>query len=445
MRASARCVFVIALGLLCLDASPAFAAAFELREFDANAMGTAYAGAASGNDEAGYLFYNPAALGGVQEFDGSVTLSGLILDSNGTFTGTTAFGTPTGGAERVSGFIGDALIPAFAMRYRLTDQIALGLTFTTPFGESTHYPDGWTGRYFAQTTDLVTYNLTPTISYDVLPELTLAAGAQIQYSRAYLTEAIDFGTIGAALGIPGAIPGQNDGGARLRGHAWGAGFVLGALWHPMPSVSVGVSYISQIPQALRGQEVFDYDSTGIAATINALSGAFTKSVGKADAPTPAMLHAGARWSVDDHLTLLGGFEYTNWSTFHQLLVESFNPANPDDLTLTNWKNTWFGSLGAEYRIDDQWTVRAGTGYDMGAIPSETVTPRIPDASRWWLSAGFGYRWRPTIDFNFAVSQLFAPHSDIDLSAAQPGNTFRGNLVGVSNVSATLVSAQLVIR
>jgi long-chain fatty acid transport protein len=437
--------FCLAIGALCIGASPAFAAAFELREFDANAQGTAYAGAAAGNDEAGYLFYNPAALGGVQDFDGSVGLSGLILHSSGTFDGTTAGATPAGGDRMPSGFVGDAILPAFAMRVRVFDKMALGFTFTTPYGESTHYPDGWTGRYFAQTTDLVAYNLTPVISYEILPKLTIAAGAQIQYSHAYLSEAIDFGTIGTVLGIPGAVPGEDDGFARLHGHGWGAGFVAGALWHATPELAIGVSYRSQIPQVLKGEEQFEYDSSGIAAAINSVSGAFTNAVGKADVPTPATVNAGARWRVTDRWTVLGGLEYTNWSTFHQLLVESTNPANPDDLTLTNWKNTWFGSIGAEYRIDNDWTVRGGTGYDTAAVPSETATPRIPDASRWWLSAGFGYRVRPTMDLDFAVSELFAPHADINLTPDQPGNAFRGSLSGVSNVGATLVSAQLVIR
>ena len=434
-----------AAGALCAYTSPVLAAAFELREFDADAMGTAYAGVASGSDEAGLLFYNPAALGGARDLDGTVALSGLILDSSGTFDGLTAAGTPTGGEHSPSGFIGDALLPAVAMRFRLNDQLAMGFTFNTPYGESTHYPDGWTGRYFALATDLVTYNLTPMISYDVLPTLTIAGGMQVQYARAYLSEAIDFGTIGAALGIPNAVPGEDDGRARMRGRGWGAGFVLGAQWRPTPDLSFGASYRSMIPQALTGREEFDYDSEGIAATINAPTGAFTNAVGKADVPTPASLNAGARWQINRRWTVLGGFEYTNWSTYGQLLVESFDPQNPQDLTLLNWKNTWFGSLGAEYRVDSQWTVRAGTGYDMAATPAETVTPRIPDASRWWLSAGFGYRWTRNFDLDFAVSHLFAPHSDVDLSVSQPGNTFRGRLTGVSNVGATLLSAQLVIR
>jgi long-chain fatty acid transport protein len=432
-------------GIACLGSSPVLAAAFELREFSANAMGTAYAGAAAGNGDASFLFFNPASVGGVRDFDTAIGVSGLLLNSDGTFTGTTSAGTPAGGLTAPSGFIGDAVLPAAAVRYRVTNRIALGLTFSTPFGESTHYPDGWTGRYYALTTDLATYNLTPVVSYDVWPGVTLAAGAQIQYARSFLTEAIDFGTIGAALGIPGAIPGGGDGQAVLHGHGWGAGFVLGALWHARPDLSFGLSYRSQIPQALKGEEVFYYDAAGIAQTINAVTGAFANSVGKADVPTPATLWGGVQWHADSRWTVLAGFEYTNWSTFHQLLIESFNPANPPDLTLTDWKNTWFGSLGVEYRIDQQWILRAGTGYDSAAVPPETLGPRIPDADRYWLSGGIGYRWNKYIDIDFSVSHLFAPHSDIALSALAPGNTFRGGLAGISNVGATLLSAQVVIR
>ncbi len=440
-----RKLLVLAVAAQLFGTSSAFAAAFELREFSAGAMGSAYAGAAANDQDPGSLFYNPATLGGVSDWDASLDATGLLLNSGGHFTGTTAFGTSTGGTAGPHAFIGDALVPAIALRYRLTDRWAVGLTLSTPFGESTDYPATWTGRYYAQNTDLVVYNATPMISYQLLPELTLAAGAQVQYVRSFLTEAVDFGTIGAVSGIPGAAPGADDGRAVLHGHGWGAGYVLGALWQPLPPLSLGLSYHSGIPQGLKGTETFAYDTAGIGATINALTGAFANSQGKADVPTPATLTGGARWRVADRWTALAGVEYTNWSSFRQLLIRSSNPANPADLTVTNWKNTWFGSLGLEYRPDDTWTWRLGTAYDEAAVPAATVTPRIPDANRYWLSGGLGYRWNGATELNFAVSHLFAPHSTIAQSDAGPGNTFRGSLTGVSNTNATLIGAQIVLQ
>jgi long-chain fatty acid transport protein len=36
---------------------------------------------------------------------------------------------------------------------------------------------------------------------------------------------------------------------------------------------------------------------------------------------------------------------------------------PDIDQYYGWRNTWFGSLGMDYKISHQWTCRAGVAYD----------------------------------------------------------------------------------
>jgi long-chain fatty acid transport protein len=440
MRRSTGLILAISL----LAPGSAFAAGFELREASAHAQGTSYAGAAASDSDAGFLFYNPASLGGVVDWDTSVNATGLFLGSSGSFTGTTAAGTPAGGQTNPSGFVSDALVPSMAARFRVNDAWALGLSVSSPWGESTKYPATWTGRYFAMTTRLTSIDITPVISYQPTSDFTFAIGPQIQYLNSELTEAIDFGTLGALNGFPGAVPGGNDGIVQLHGNSWSAGYVFGAMWEPLPSLSLGASFRSQIHQTLQGSQDFIYDTAGIGATINALTGSFANGNGKTALPTPAIVTAGARWAIDNRWTALAGLQYTNWSSLHQLLILPDNAANPTSLTVLNWNNTWFGSLGAEYRVDKQWTLRAGTAYDGAAAPSLTVEPRIPDANRYWLSGGVGYKWDSNIDVDFAVSHLFTPHSTVNQSVLQAGNAARGSLYGVSSTDATIVSMQLVL-
>ncbi|MEI9932305.1 MAG: outer membrane protein transport protein [Rhizomicrobium sp.] len=427
-----------------LAASPVFASAFELRESSAGAMGTAYAGAAAGDSTPGDLFYNPAALAGVEDWDMSVNGAGLLLSSSGNFAGQTSLGTPLSGPSHPHDFIGSAFLPSAAFRYRLSDRWAVGLTVSTPFGETTNYPSDWVGRYYAQTTNLITLNVTPVVSWQATPDLTLAGGMQFQYAHAYLSEAIDFGTLGAINGFP-VTPGGDDGAARIKGASWDYGYVLGAQWKALPQLTLGVSYRSGIDQNLKGHESFVYDTGGVAATLHALTGAFTNSGASADLPLPATINAGARYDVDPQWSVMAGLEYTDWGRFNQIVLQSNNPANPADLLDTNWHGTWFGSLGVEYRPDSQWAFRAGTGYDNAATPDANVVPRIPDAQRYWLSTGVGYRWDQHTDINFAVSHLFTPSSRIDQNPLQPGNALRGSLQGVSNTDATLVALELVYR
>ena len=50
--------------------------------------------------------------------------------------------------------------------------------------------------------------------------------------RARLTNAIDFGSIGRASGVPGAVPTQQDGVGKVDGNDIGYGFNLGVLYEP---------------------------------------------------------------------------------------------------------------------------------------------------------------------------------------------------------------------
>ncbi|MEJ0043305.1 MAG: outer membrane protein transport protein [Rhizomicrobium sp.] len=194
-----------------------------------------------------------------------------------------------------------------------------------------------------------------------------------------------------------------------------------------------------------GRSSSPFDSAGIGATLHTLSGAFANSGGKVDLPTPAVVNVGARWAVSDQWSALGTVEYTNWSSLRQLLVVSDNPLNSPSLTRLNWKDTWFGSLGAEYRPDETWTLRGGIAYDEAAAPPSTLEPRIPDADRYWVSAGVGYRWDDNTDVNVSASHLLSPHSHVDQTLADPANAARGSLDGTTDSQATLVGLQLVLR
>src|ERR1700748_1088341 len=110
MRRLLRFLPVIAVAQA-LGISAANAAAFELREFSATAMGTAYAGAAANAADPGSLFYNPATLGGVENWDTSLNGAGILINSKANVAGTTLAGTPTGGNGHPSGFIGNAFLP----------------------------------------------------------------------------------------------------------------------------------------------------------------------------------------------------------------------------------------------------------------------------------------------------------------------------------------------
>jgi long-chain fatty acid transport protein len=438
MRRSA----ITILCALCLTSASAYATGFGLREVSASSLGMSYAGAAANGDHASTLFFNPALLSDVKDFDVSGSATGILPTTSGTFSATTAAGTPVGGNATPHGIVNTALVPSFSVRGRLSDSVTVGLTFTAPWGMITDYSNNWVGRYYATMSDVKSYNVTSLIAYQPIPELSFGAGVQVQYTKGTLSKAIDFGTIGALYHIPGSVPGGMDGFVSLKADSWAPGYVLGVLWKPRGDFSLGLSYRSQINHVLGGNEKYTLDATGLGAMLSGATGMFTNTTAKADFSTPSVATVAGRWQINDQWNLNATVDWTGWSAFKQLLITSGNVHQPADLTDMNWKSSWLGSLGTEYKPNETWTLRLGTAYDETPTDTAYRTPGIPDSSRIWISSGVGYRWNQHLDFDLALAHLFSGHTDIALPVTGPGNAARGSLNGTVNMDVTLVGLEV---
>ena len=56
----------------------------------------------------------------------------------------------------------------------------------------------------------------------------------------------------------------------------------------------------------------------------------------------------------------------------------------------DWDDVWFFALGATWKPNAQWTVRAGAAFDQSPIPDSTRSPRIPGEDRTWIALGAKY-------------------------------------------------------
>lgn len=422
---------------------PAWSAGYGLKEQSATAMGSAYAGVAADTANPAALGYNPATLSGVVDTDGAFSVVEIVPHSSASYaSATTAAGTAASGSRTPSSFIADAPVPSLNLRHRLNDDWAIGLNVSAPFGLKTQYPSSWAGRYYALETEEITVKIAPTVAWQVTPQLSLGASLNVEYSRGVLTSAIDFGTLGVLNGVPGSVPGAIDGSARLSGISWNEGFSVGAVWQPAPDWSLGVSYESAVPQTLGGSLTYALDPVGLGAGLRAATGLFTNTRGTARLTMPDMVRAGVRHQLSDNFTLMAEFDWTGWSRFQNLTVVAQNPVQPNDVTMTSWHDAVFASLGGEYRLDDQWKLRGGVGYDESPIPDSTRSPRIPDANRTWLSVGVGYNILPSTTLDLSYGHLFNDDVSIAQSAAQTGNALRGGLTGTSSSSVDVIGLQV---
>jgi len=446
LRFTGRAGLLLATSTLLMLPLSAFASGYGVREWSAAAMGAAYAGASATGSDASFLAYNPASLAAVGTYDSSVSLVGLFPSSSANYTtATTSALTPTGGLTTPDGIIKNAFVPNLGARMRLSSDWAVGLAVYAPWGLSTDYEDGWAGRYHALKSDLLTVDIVPTVSFQISDSFAVAAGLQVQYATGSLSNAIDMGTLGALSAVPGAVPGTQDGSVTLDTDGWGVGFTLGVMGEIAEGFTVGLSYRSAVTHTLNGPLDFTLDTAGVGAAISGATGLFLDTDSETVLTTPDRISVGARIRLSEQWTALGEFDWTNWSRFQELRVVPDNPLQPDDVTIAEWEDSLFGSIGLEYQPDNRWTLRAGAGIDQSPIPDSTRNPRIPDADRTWVSIGFTVQATESISLSASYAHLFLPDEPIALNQLQAGNALRGNIAGSGEANANFFGLQLSYR
>jgi long-chain fatty acid transport protein len=430
----------IAALLLVCAAGPAAAAGFALKEQSAIDQGASFAGVSARADDPSSLFFNPASMAKLPGYQVSINASVIAPDSDlhqGTGNTTALLGGgPTTGTVGGNGAATEFL-PSIYATAAVAPGWHVGLAVTSPFGLVTKYSQASVARYWAETSSLKTINVAPSVAWQALPQLAVGAALNVETAEARLSNAVDFGAIGAlnGLGPYGYLPGTKDGIATVKGSDTAVGFQLGLLYEPLPGTRIGVDYRSAMFHHLTGSISFQ-DVPPL------LASSFPGGAAAAKLPEPDIASAGIAQVLGDW-TLLGEVTWTHWARFHQLLVTYTGGSS---LTMEDWRDSWGVAAGADYRLTDKITLRGGVAWDQTPVADPNRTPRIPDGNRYWLSAGITYRPVPALALSAAYSHIFVSNGAVSLIDGGPGtdNFLRGNLeatflnsIDIASLQATL--------
>ncbi len=409
------------------------AAGFQLAENDVIGLGRAYAGSAAAPGDCAVVVNNPAAMSEFHVSCLQADLTAINFSTEFKGSGTDLLGRPLTGDN---GGDGGATIPVPATHYirPISDQFSIGAALSVPYGFQTEYHDRWMGRYLAQTTKLQSPAITLAGSWRASDEFSVGLSLVIQRTSATLGQAINLGTILAQPTNGAYLPQEADGRGVLKGNDWGYGWGLGLLWKPTAADRIGFNFRSQIDHTIDGKAKFEVPSN----LLPYFGGAFTNTDGKADFNTPA--YAALSWwhTASDRLSFGVNVAYTHWSSFERLDIVYANPAQAafNRPTIFGFEDTWFASVGADYKLDDQWTLRGGIAYDQTPTVDEHRDPRVPDGSRKWITFGVDYKYSDSMRFNAGFAHLFVDDGTInDTSSTFDTLTGHfesyGNLLGVS--------------
>jgi long-chain fatty acid transport protein len=405
-----------------LTSSPSHAAGFALQEQSAESQGASHAGAAARADDPSMLFFNPASMGFLPGNQVATSFS-LIAPSAHQDTGSLRASSAIGGFPLPGTTNYDAATDAVAPTFYGTVQLApawhVGLSVTAPFGLTTQNSPTSVARYWGLTSQLVTTDVTPAVSWNPMPNLSVGAGLIIEMASARLTNSVDFGSILAGFGAP-VLPGSLDGVSSLKGSDTAIGWQIGAVYQPLPGTHAGIGYRSTIYHRLTGGITFE--NVPLPLTISPV---FTSQAASAEVAVPGNLTLGLTQDLG-RFTLLLSATWTQWSVFRNLNVVYGPIVNT---TAENWHDTATVSVGTDYHLNEQWTLRGGVAWDQSPVPDSTRSPRLPDGNRYWLSVGATWRITSNIAISAAYSHIFVDGTTVALADPGPGspNFLRGNL------------------
>ncbi len=448
-----RTRLAVALGaaVLSLAAGQALGSNFALQEQSGSGVGNAFAGGAAVAEDASTIFTNPAGMSrlpGIQGVvAGDVVCISAKLSDNGSLPA--AF-QPLGDNGGDAGTC--AVVPSVYLAVPINKQFAFGLGIGAPFGLKTEYDSSWLGRFQAIKSEVKTLNINPALSWKVNDTVTLGAGVDWQQIKATLTNAVNYsGALATAaqqaaetgLIPPSVIPPILAGTAGLESaaavngsdSAWG--WNIGVLFEPDKDTRIGAQYRSAIKYTISGQ--VDFNNPALPSTlpptlapiagllaigVNQVlsSGDVTLALKVPDTANLSVFH-----TLNDKWDLMADVQWTGWSSIQQLQI-----VRSTGVTLSNtpedFRDTWRGSIGANYHYTDQWKFRMGLAYDQSPVRDATRTPTLPDNNRTWIAVGAQYLATPQFALDLGYTYIFVSNPSIDQNQ---GSTAANGLISGS--------------
>ncbi|OBQ51617.1 OmpP1/FadL family transporter [Halodesulfovibrio spirochaetisodalis] len=374
----ASCVLLLAL------ATSASAAGFALYEWSArgNALGGTLIGRA---DDPSAVAYNPA---GMTQLDGTQIALGVSLAAPSTdvkTTSATGVETTTGSKDAVFP------IPHFYVTHKINDKWAVGFGEYSRFGLGFGYDkDKFPGAYNVYDAQIKSFSLNPNVAYKITDRLSAAVGVEYIHVDVAIKKKYH-----PLLGGTSKLTGNGDGVALTAG-----------LHYNLDKWRFGVGYHSQAKVDADGK-------TKISGTNDAAAvGAGALPNGKYDTSTsivlPDMISFGVTYYPIEELSIEVAAVNTRWSTYRNFDLSVETPAGDKTVAQPkDWKDVWRIGVGAEYAINDTWTVRGSYTYDEAPENSKYVDYMIPAADRHLLGAGVGYKinnWTIDLAYTYIIAE-----------------------------------------
>ncbi|MDE7119591.1 MAG: outer membrane protein transport protein, partial [Muribaculaceae bacterium] len=332
-----------ALTALVMGATVAMAHAegYQVNTFSAKQEGMGHVGVAMKLGSESQIF-NPGAL----------AFSNKTFEISGAVSAIKASATCTHQGVDYNTVSGISTPMNFSAAFRIYDNLYGGVTFYTPYGSSIDWGQSWAGAVLNQSVDLKVMTVQPTISWQVLPKLSVGAGLMISWGSVDLNKGlvaapslnklIGLMNLTGQYGQLAEYSGVTPASVNLNGKSELAlGVNVGALYEVSSKVNVGISFRSKQNMHVKaGTATVTYADEQARQILGATLDNLNTTNFDASMPAPYVLTFGAAYKPVDRLTLAFDAQLNGWGTYKQLDIAFANQSQFDQHLTKDYKNAW---------------------------------------------------------------------------------------------------------
>lgn len=271
-----------------------------------------------------------------------------------------------------------------AIAYKVTNNVSVGLSVTTPFGSTVKWADDWTGREVVQKMELKSFYFQPMVSYKFNDWASI--GVSYIYAKGMVDWDKAVNNLGGTLNI-------ND--EKATGSGFGVGFYL----KPTSNLDLSVAYRSAvIMKAENGVATFTGVPEAVLTSPQLNVGADGQDAFTAELPLVDEYTIGLTYKITPKWLVSADFNYHGWERYSKLTLDFENAqvGNQADKTVLvspkNFKNAKTFRIGTQYMLTDKLAGRLGYYFDESPYEDKYFIPETPSFDASVVTAGLGYKF-----------------------------------------------------
>lgn len=342
------------------------------------------------------MFFNPGALSMMEtKTDFSIGASGII----------SKISFQKSGQNLVSETDNKLSTPFYVYGAgKIGEKLAVGLAIYTPYGSSAEWEDDWVGRLLIRNIALQAIYFQPTVSYQVSDKLGIGAGLVYTIGSVTLEKGLNYGP---------------DSYVELDGSTSSLGFNLGVFYTATEKLSIGIDYRSEIMMDVTDGDAKFHVPASVGASIPA-ENKFSASL-----PLPANLDFGVSYQATEKLLLAAEVNWAMWGTYETLEFtfeekgELLNSKSPRE-----YKDTFIPRIGAEYQLNDKFTLRAGAYYDQSPTNEDYFTPETVSLDNLAFTLGVGFHPSERLSIDLSYLQISGLEAKKNYQPDNFGGTYK---------------------